>query len=201
MKRFLLGLSISCAICCGVLLPRDMCVAFATSKTKSVSAGDLKLEVPETWKQSQPSSNFRLAQFEVPAAKGDSEPGEIVIFYFQGGGGSAADNIKRWRGQFQPDERKEKIVKGKAAQGDYTLVDIQGTWNKPIGPPIQQKTKPMPGARVMNVLLQTEKGGSYFIRLSGPAKTVDAAVGDFRNSFGGSADSEKEVKSENDSEK
>lgn len=47
--------------------------------TREVEAGDLKLTVPTTWKQQQPSNNLRLAQFQLPAVEGDKDPAELVI--------------------------------------------------------------------------------------------------------------------------
>src|SRR5262245_51912577 len=72
------------------------------AKTKKVAAGDLSLNVPERWKQREPSSSFRVAEFEVPAAKEDKEPGELVITFFgKGGAGGVDANIQRWIGQFE----------------------------------------------------------------------------------------------------
>ena len=34
---------------------------------------------PVSWKQGKPSNRLRLAQFEIPAAEGDNEAGELVV--------------------------------------------------------------------------------------------------------------------------
>ena len=163
--------------------------------TKEVEAGDLTLVVPETWEQGEPSSKFRKVQFDVPAVKGDKEPGEYVVFHFgEGGGGGVQANVQRWIGQFRADGRKVKVFTGTSKAGKYTLIDLTGTYNKPEGPPVLQKTTPMPGARMLGVVLQNEKGGDYFIKFTGPEKTIAAAAADFRNSFGGDAKTEKEAK-------
>ena len=81
------------------------------SEVKTVEVelkGGLKLNVPESWKQSKPSSRLRLAQFDIPAAKGDEEGGELAIFNFGFGGGAKA-NIERWIGQFQADDREVRM--------------------------------------------------------------------------------------------
>lgn len=168
----------------------------ASGKTKIVKAGGITLTVPEAWKEKEPSSNFRAAEIEVPAAGDDKSPGEFVVFNFgAGGGGGVQANVDRWIGQFDSEGRKVKVWKGKASPGEYTLVELTGTYKKPIGPPIQMKSKPMPGWRVLGVVLQAE-GGPYFIKLDGPDKTINAAANDFRASFGGNAKDEKEVKSD-----
>jgi gluconolactonase len=164
------------------------------TKTKSIKAGGITLKVPETWKEKESTSSFRAAEVEVPGSGDDKTPGELVVFHFQGGGGGVQANVDRWIGQFEADGRKVKVFEGKSAQGAYTLVELTGTYKKPIGPPIQMKSKPMPGWRVLGVVLQTADGGPYFIKLDGPDKTIAAVADDFRNSFGGNSKAETEIK-------
>ncbi len=169
----------------------------AEKKTHEVKVDGLTLTVPESWKQLQPKSKFRKAQFETPAAEGDKEGGEVVLFYFGGGGGGVDQNIKRWIGQFKSTGRKLRLTQGKASQGKYVLVDLRGTYNKPIGPPIQRKTKPTPGSRMLGVILSVQDKGNYFLKFTGPEKTVAAAAADFRKSIGAppkkSADTKKKT--------
>lgn len=168
----------------------------AEAKTKKVTARDLTLNIPERWKQRQPQSQFRVAEFEVPAAKDDNTNGELVITFFgAGGAGGVAANVQRWIGQFEPEGRKAKIVAGKSPQGSYTLVDLTGTYKKPIGPPMAGKSETMKGWRVINVFLAHEKG-AYFLKLDGPAKTIAAAEDEIRAAFGGNANEEKEEKAD-----
>ncbi|HVW83229.1 MAG TPA: hypothetical protein VHB50_01045 [Bryobacteraceae bacterium] len=168
-------------------------------KVREVKVDDLVLHVPGTWKELGAQKPFRVAQFEIPAVDGDSEPAELVIFHFgKGQGGGVAENVKRWTNQFQADGRKREICTGDAASGKYTLVDLQGTFNKPVGPPIRQQTKAMPNARMLAVLLENEKAGDYFLRLSGPKKTVASVSDEFRKFFG--ADPKKEKKQDDEKE-
>jgi len=195
-------------LCLGVILALAGAGSLAVAEDKAdasgdkkekveVKAGELTLKVPANWKQGKATSQFRAAQFEVPPAEGDEEAAELVVFYFgKGGGGGVNANVERWIRQFQPEERKVKVLIGESEQGKYAIVDLSGTYNKPIGPPIQQKTEPMPNARMLGVILQTEKAGDYFIKFTGPEKTIAQAADDFRASFGGSADKEKELKPE-----
>jgi len=165
--------------------------ARAAENTKKISAGDLSLTVPENWKKEPVSSRFRKAQMKVPKVEGDSEDADFVVYYFDGGGGGVDPNIQRWVKSFQPAGRKTKATTGKAPQGEYVFLDLEGTWNKPVGPMVQQRTREMPNARALSVILTT-KEGNYFIRLTGPAKTVAANVDAFRASFGADAKSEKD---------
>lgn len=164
------------------------------AKTKKVTARDLSLNVPERWKQREPSSSFRVAEFEVPAAKDDKEPGELVITFFgKGGAGGVDANVQRWIGQFDTEGRKFKVFSGKSSQGPYTLVDLTGTYKKPIGPPIAGKSATKSGWRVLNAMVENEKG-TYFLKLDGPATTIATAETEFRSAFGADAKDEKETK-------
>jgi hypothetical protein len=164
-------------------------------KTHTVKAEELELTVPDSWKQKR-AGGFRVAQFDVPKAAGDTDDGQFVVFYFgEQGGGDANANVKRWVNQFLPKDRKVKITTGKSARGDYILVDTSGTWMKPIGPPIRQQTAETPNSRVVSVFLSVKDHGNYFLKLMGPEKTTAAAVDALRASFGADAKSEKEFKS------
>ena len=166
---------------------------FAVETGATVRFRDLTLKVPPDWEQEEPNSRLRLGQFRIPAAKDDKADAELAIFSF-GAGGGIDSNIRRWVGQFQPEQRKLQITSGKSEQGQYFLVDLSGTYNQPVGPPIQRMTKPVPGTRMLSVILVIEEKGVYFLKLVGPQETVGPRVAAFRESFGGDADQEKEYK-------
>lgn len=157
--------------------------------TREVKAQDLTLTVPENWKQQQVSSNLRLAQFALPATGDDKDPTEVVVF--PPFGGSVEENVKRWIGQFQADNRELKMTQGESKQGKYVLVDLAGTYNKPDGPPILRKTVPAPDYRMVSVMLTSSAGGNYFLKMVGPKASVAAELENFRKSFG--ADAQKET--------
>ena len=87
-----------------------------------------------------------------------------------------------------------KVTQGKSPLGEYLIVDVIGTYNKPDGPPIAGKTIPVPGQRMLQVMLMNDDKGTYFLKLTGPEKTVSSAADDLRKSFGAKADDEKEYK-------
>lgn len=164
-------------------------------ETVEVTVDDLKLSIPKTWKTVKPSSSMRKGQFSIPAAKGEKDAVDYVIFQFGGGGGGIGANVRRWINQFEAKGRKAKITKGKCPQGFYILVDITGTYNMSVGPPIQRKTKKVDNARMVSVILAVEaKKKVYYIKTAGGAKTVDANVDAIRGTFGGDASKEEELK-------
>lgn len=160
-------------------------------KFKDMTSGaEIALTVPADWKQQKPQSNLRLGQFSIPPAEGDEQPGEIAIFVFPGGGGDVKSNLNRWINEFAADDREVKLFKGKSEQGDYYLSDLKGTYNKPVGPPIAGKKMPTPGSRALGVILQVPDKNSFYLKFTGPEKTVTAAEKAYKKSFG--ADPEKE---------
>ena len=167
----------------------------AADKTKTVTAKDIKLTVPTNWKQGELSNRLRTAQFEVPAVAGDKDAAELVVYFFGGAGGGVDANLQRWAGQFQGAGKKTKTYEGKSTQGKYYLIDITGVYNKPIGPPIQRKTNPTAGYQMLGVVLVVKDKGNYFIKLTGPHKTVSHWANTLRTSFGADVKAEKESES------
>ncbi len=166
----------------------------APIKTRDTKLGALALKVPESWKESPGDGRMRAGQFELPAVEGDKEPGELIVYYFgQGGAGGVAANLKRWIGQFAAEGRKVKLTQGKQAGGAYTLADVSGTYNKSMGPPVAQQTKAVAGTRMLAAIVETSQG-PYFLKLTGPEKTVAAATDSLRASFGGDAKAESDYK-------
>jgi gluconolactonase len=161
------------------------------AKTKKVKLQDIQLEVPVSWKQQQPTSRLRAGQFQLPAVAGDKDAAELVVYFFGGAGGGVDANLKRWIGQFAAQGRKVTMSSGKSAQGPYYLAEVTGTYNKPIGPPIRQQTKATPGSKMVAVILLVKEKGNYFLKLTGPDKTVSAATAPLRKGFGADKAAEK----------
>ena len=179
-----------------LLFAASFVVAADETETREVAVKDIKLTIPKAWKQEEPSSKLRVAQFKIAAVEGEKDPAELVINQFGGGGGGVDENVKRWVNQFSAKDRKVKVTKGKSSQGDYVVVDATGTYNKPDGPPFAQKTVPVAGQRMLAVMLMTGENGSYFLKLTGSEKTVSGAADDLRKAIGAKAEDEKEQKTE-----
>ncbi len=175
-----------------VVAPARTIADDADAKTTEVKVKDITLIVPATWKEEEPESRLRVAQFKIPAAEGDKEDAELAVFSF--GASGIEDNIKRWINQFQPEGRKVAISSGEAKQGKYVFVNLSGTYNKPVGPPVLGKTEATPGSRVLAVILAAPEKGVYFFKLTGLDKTVAAQTDALRKSFGGDASKERELK-------
>jgi hypothetical protein len=143
-----------------------------------LTAGSLTFTAPADWKSAPPTSRMRVAEFLVPPADGDREQTTVVVYYFGGQGGSADANIDRWIGQMQqPDGQPSKDV---AVRSDRTInslkismVDVSGTFVAQMSPGSAEHHN-KPGFRMRAAVVETP-GGPYYVKLTGPAKTVGAA--------------------------
>ena len=165
----------------------------AKATTRKITAAGLTLTVPQTWRQQEPSSSMRIMQFGLPFADAKNAA-ELAVFRFPGGGSIDA-NVQRWVGQFRAEGRTSRITTGAVSGREYVVVDVTGTYNKPIGPPMRRQSKPVAGQRMIAVILQPSDGGSlYFLKAVGERATITAAADDIRASFGGDAAAEKQRK-------
>ena len=162
----------------------------AAEDAKEVKVKAITLSVPDSWEQQPASNRLRLAQFTIKPAEGESEA-EIVVYSFGGGGGGVAANVSRWVKQFDAEGREATVTEGKSKAGEYVLVDIQGTYNKPVGPPIRQQTEKTPNSRMLAAIINVGEEGNYFLKLTGGKKTIEAQFENFRKSFGADKSSEK----------
>jgi hypothetical protein len=140
----------------------------------------LKSTAPAHWVMQKPENKFRAWQFAIPPAEGDAKGADLVIYYFGSGAvGTAQANIDRWKSQFRAPEGKtidqaSKVTEMKVGQTPVTYLDIHGTYlfkSPPFDP--NAKVMPLEGYRQLAVVFDSKKG-PYFMKLTGPAKTVTA---------------------------
>ncbi len=145
------------------------------SGSQSGGSGAVKWTAPARW-EAKPASGMRAATYLIPAAKGDSEGAECAVFENLGGGVQA--NIDRWIGQFEKADsapaQKQETINGL----NVTTVDVSGTF-KGGGQMMGQSSGPKAGYRLLGAIAEGP-GGEVFFKLTGPAKTVAAAQGEFQ---------------------
>ncbi|GEN10754.1 hypothetical protein MFU01_57910 [Myxococcus fulvus] len=155
------------------------CVAMVASAQE---AGGLTWTAPKEW-EAQGERPMRAATYKLPAAKGDTEGGELAVFYFgQGQGGAVDANVKRWLGQFQTADGKpvDKVAKTKTEKLNgmpVTTVDVKGTYAG--GGPMMGPSTPKPGYRLLGAIVEGPEGALFF-KLTGPEKSVAASEKAFR---------------------
>ena len=135
----------------------------------------LKFDAPAGWVSKPPTSSMRVAEFTLPKTTGDAEDATLGIFFFGGQGGNVDANLERWIGQMtQPDGRPSKQVakttKFTSRGLAITLVELSGTYVAEVTPGSSERFN-KPGFRLRAAVIET-KEGPYFVKLTGPEKTV-----------------------------
>lgn len=154
--------------------------AFIQEKAQSINGGGITFDVPSTWKKSRPSSSMRRAQLAIPAAAGDKEDGEAVLFAFPGGAGGVEANIERWAGQFRDSSGappKAVTKKEKGQNTEVTRVEVSGRYVAPLMPG-SRETVDKPNFKLVGAIVVTPEI-SFFLKAVGPEATMKAASKDF----------------------
>jgi hypothetical protein len=138
-----------------------------------VEIDGLSSRTPADWKEEKPKNNLRIKQFRLPKADGDKDDADLGISHVPAGG-ALEDNIKRWKAMFAAPEGKtiDDVFKhDKMTVGDVPVqyIDIRGTYKGASF----EKIEPKPDHRMLMIVFES-KGGPYYFRLVGPAKTVEA---------------------------
>ncbi len=137
--------------------------------------GGLKFTAPSGWISEKPSNNMRQAQYRLPRVEGDTEDAEMVVYYFQGGGGGVQANIDRWIGQFtkadgSPVGDLAKTSRKTVNGIQVSLVDVSGTYSGAMSP-MGGSSEPKTNYRMLGAVAEAASG-PWFFKLTGPVKTV-----------------------------
>jgi hypothetical protein len=146
-------------------------------------AGGLAFTAPPAWTSRPPASTMRVAEFVVAKAAGDPEDAEAIVYFFGGSGGTVDANIDRWIGQMQ--QTDGSASKDKARRETLTInglkvttVDVAGTYVAEVRPGATERHN-KPGFRLRAAVIETPRG-PYYIKMTGPAKTMAAADAGFK---------------------
>lgn len=148
----------------------------AGAETVRTEAAGLRFSVDKSWTRTPAASDMRAAQFRITRTDGDTEDGELVLFFFgEGKGGSVQENLDRWYGQFtQPDggsSRDAAVVTMKTVGNlKITAADLTGTY-RGMGP---HEGQSKPKTRMLAAVVEGP-GGPWFLRAVGPSATIARA--------------------------
>ncbi|MEO8432678.1 MAG: hypothetical protein ABI592_14290 [Acidobacteriota bacterium] len=138
---------------------------------ESVSAGGIRWTVPHGWTAGTVRP-MRVATYVLPAGKG-GEPGECGVFYFgHGQGGTAEENIARWRSQFEGAPAPQISVRTVDALRIHQ-VTTSGTYLASAGPMMPSQGK-KPNYALAGVIVEAPEGLVFF-KCTGPAAAIAAA--------------------------
>ena len=161
----------------------------AATQAIALADGKLILKAPAEWKAVPPKS--QIVQFEFAAPSSEAKAENQARITVMGAGGSIADNISRWYSQFeQPDgsatKDKSKAEKLEVAGQTIHLVDIPGTFKDSGGGPFQQRPAVMrENYRMLGAIIETKDMGQHFLKITGPAATVEKLKDGFRKMLDG----------------
>lgn len=169
-----------------ITLATALSLTALSATAEEVELAGLKSKTPDSWKFSEPTSKMRLYQAQLPKAKGDSEDADLTIFYFgPGGGGGVKDNLERWKKQVEAQAGKtvddiSKVTEFEVGKAKVTYLDIPNATYLFKSQPFNRDAKAEKKAdfHVIGVILEAEKG-PFFMRLTGPVKTVDSHKKEF----------------------
>ena len=161
-----------------------------SAPASQTAAGEVSYKVPEGWTVEKPSSEMRVAQYKLPKAGGDSEDALLVVYYFgPGQGGTPQANIERWVNMVKQPDGSPSTDKARTETLTVnglrvSTVDVQGNYSGGMS----QDSAPKDSKsiyRLRGAVVETPKG-SYFVKLTGPEKTVghwEQSFNDYIKSF------------------
>ena len=123
-------------------------------------------KAPERWELVPHESPMRIATYRIPHVAGDAEDAELSVTR---AGGDTNANVDRWLGQFDEAGRKTAKRSELLVDGLHVIVvEVQGSYSG-MGSP-----EPQPGFAMKSAIVETV-GTKHFFKMTGPAKTVEAA--------------------------
>ncbi len=155
----------------GVKAPTSDGSKAQTDAAASGGNGALKWTLPEGWSELAPTS-MRVANFRV----GGDARAECYLTFLAGDGGGLAANIQRWRtqmglGPMSTQEIGELPTKPMLG-GEAALVDFRGSFSGMGG------GAKLTDARLVGLLL-VHPDGAAFLKMTGPASTLDGQLDAF----------------------
>jgi len=139
-------------------------------------SGELAWTAPKEWIAETPKSGMRKAQYRLPAAPGDKEGGECVVYYFGAGqGGEVKANLDRWAAQFRGwGKAPPKFSEMTAGGFTISRAEVHGTYTPS---PMSMGGGPDPEPKPESMLLGAIVPGpdaNWFFKCTGPEKTMEA---------------------------
>lgn len=172
MQKYCFPLALAALVC-------SLSQVFAADEPKGTEfkIAGLTFEAPAEFKVERPKSPIIEQEFSVPAAEGDERGGRLTVMT---AGGTVAQNIERWIGQFNsPDGGavKPKVEKKQAGRHEVHFVDLSGTFDDkpaPFAPGVARE-----GYRMLGAIIPGARGAVYF-KFYGPKATMAAHEAAFR---------------------
>ncbi len=153
--------------------------------SRTIEVDRLVFVVPAGWLIEQPTSSMRKAQFKLPGGQVGMDA-ELIIFNFGStpeAGGPVQANFDRWCSQFVQDDGGDTKARAKREQAEIGgmavhTIDISGRYVASVRPGAPDKSNKPDHRMLASIIISPE--GKYFVKLLGPAGTVDAQAGAYQ---------------------
>ncbi|MFO0916574.1 MAG: hypothetical protein U0795_26700 [Pirellulales bacterium] len=145
-----------------------------------LAGGQWTLQVPKEWEVGRPRVTMVEHEVKVPRAEGDSADGRMTMM---AAGGSIQANIDRWVAQFK-NPQGPKVDKIKVGDAEVQVVELSGTFLERAGGPVTPPTD-RPNYRLLGAIIPLGDNGNYFLKLTGPDKTIADNAAAFRKAVEG----------------
>ncbi|WP_437595205.1 hypothetical protein WMF28_21900 [Sorangium sp. So ce590] len=143
---------------------------------QQAAAGELAWDAPASFESAPNPNSMRKATYKIKRAAGDTEDAELSISQ---AGGSVDANITRWVGQFsQKSDDSPKRTELKVKDIKVTVVEVKGTFAG-SGMPGMPAQDPKSSYAMLGAIAEMPSGDPWFLKMTGPEKTVTAARADF----------------------
>lgn len=127
----------------------------------------LKWTAPAAFEVVDKPSPMRLATYKFKGEAGDAEMSISMA------GGDVNSNVERWKKQFTGDARSN-VEERTVGAFKVTVVMVEGTYQG-MTMPGAPAAGPLENAMLLGAIVEGGKGDAHFFKMTGPAKTVDAA--------------------------
>lgn len=127
----------------------------------------LKWTAPAAFEVVDKPNPMRLATYKFKGPDGDAELAVSMA------GGDVNSNVERWKKQFTG-EARSNVEERTVGAFKVTVVTVEGTYAG-MAMPGAPAGAPMENAMMLGAIVEGGKGDAHFFKMTGPAKTVDAA--------------------------
>lgn len=140
------------------------------AESKERVIGGIRFDVPSDWEEKAPSSSMLMAEYRL---SGDSGPGRLT---FSTAGGGKDANVDRWKQQFHrgPNDAEPQETAIVLAGKNGTLIEVTGEFTDMFGGGAAK-----PDWQLLGVVVPIEADQNFFIKLTGPAKTLQSRKEEF----------------------
>jgi gluconolactonase len=112
-------------------------------------------------------------EFRAPKDEKEELQARITIM---ASGGSIEANVERWKSQFDlANKEAAKFEKKEVAGMTVHLADLVGTYKEMMASP----PKKSENYRMLGAIIETKNAGNYYVKITGPAATVEKLKTDF----------------------